>query len=574
MGHQRRAQRQSSRLRNQIRATAAGRRPTTAQRAQASRPARSVSFDERMEIRDRNAAVRSQEIAGIRTQRTAQRVRAAGKTPDMQRIFDIESTKIAQGGSRGSIVPGSGSTRASRQRAAIQNVAAEITGGITAQGLQNVGRNTAGPRPENLPPELQDRTAPNWRERFAAWVARQDENADTLIERQRQGLTGGPTVNVGGRELSAGEFVQQGLENADLPISPILKVGNKLLKSSEEILRLNLRKQKIQSIVNQFTEADNIVKSTPKSRVESFKKNFGSTPKEGLTPAGVERLRRMESYAKIGGAPTPQAIINPKKEALVKRIFEKIFKTTQRIETTNLQTGQRSLVEQTRFSPLKTTAVAVAAGTGIGLNIWSEWYRRDNGIGALQAAKIHARENFEATRDPTILKEINAQLEAALNPSLMENMGRFVPFLGAIINAAQGSKWIAQAFAIENRIDEDMYEKVRLQDQGIATGIFATDRDIQREIDRQAKEDETESYNANQLFWEERRRQANDNERIADMNALAEQAAFWRDQAERTFKREEEEREKIAEFWFEYRKRVMRLEEGNAPSKLNFGGIV
>jgi len=72
-------------------------------------------------------------------------------------------------------------------------------------------------------------------------------------------------------------------------------------------------------------------------------------------------------------------------------------------------------------------------------------------------------------------------------------------------------------------------------------------------------------------YYNQERKKMLDWEREAAIQARNEDAAFWAAQSKKQAELEAKERQAIADFWFNYRKRIQELSDASRPSNLNFG---
>lgn len=156
-----------------------------------------------------------------------------------------------------------------------------------------------------------------------------------------------------------------------------------------------------------------------------------------------------------------------------------------------------------------------------------------------------------------------AMQDEILNPDLWEKIIDSVPFVNVIDNL----KEFYEAAALKTSIDRKILADMQRQGSSSQAGSVV-DRDKYFETIRTEQDEQERSvidyYNSERMKLLEWENQARKEQRESE-------ARFWAEQRAQKRKEEEEDRKAIAEFWFQYRKRLQELQDNSRPSKLNFG---
>lgn len=219
-------------------------------------------------------------------------------------------------------------------------------------------------------------------------------------------------------------------------------------------------------------------------------------------------------------------------------------------------------------SPTKLAGVAVTSaatvGTMIGTYPWASW----SGTEASEIMSLSIKDAAKSG-DPQLLQEAFALQNEILNRDKWEQLAEKIPF----VNIAERFRDKYQALAFQAKAQQAAAKAVIDNVQSVATAsgqpadvsaaIINTKEQTEKIATAEAKS-RTDYYNQERIRVEKLLREA-------EVQARNEDAAFWRAEKEKTFKREAEERQKAAEFWLAYRQQLQAMQEDSGPSSLSFG---
>ena len=235
---------------------------------------------------------------------------------------------------------------------------------------------------------------------------------------------------------------------------------------------------------------------------------------------------------------------------------------------TNTKTADLATGAVTKGLSLKTLLAAggtiAAAASAMFLGMWGQ-------AEAPEPLSIVMRDVlYEAkkTGDFTIYDEAKEARDEIVNLSIWEKILMWTPFspLIGVPNKIEGVK--AGAIIMDKAAAD-----VQMRQN---TGQSDEDYWIQRDAERaQQEKDLIDYYNNERLKTESElaklREAANERADVRALSDTRKQISYWEDYAARQRALEEADRIAQAEFWFEYRKLMLKMQEDSRPSKLNFG---
>lgn len=262
-----------------------------------------------------------------------------------------------------------------------------------------------------------------------------------------------------------------------------------------------------------------------------------------VTPIGVGKARIATNTKKIG---------------LIKSVLNKVFTTKKTVTYVNQLKGTTSVVDITTASMVKplaivgTTLLAVGwllekslGGKNIGRFVGEEEAAQAAGMAVWMAQSADDYDTYLAAR---------ALQEEALNPENRDNLKSYVPYA----NFADGLDNYANITLAAGKImDKIMYDK--------ETG--ESDEDKWARINQEKLDSEQASID----YYNEERKKLVQWELDAKAEQRDDDATFWAAEAEKQRILEEEDRQAIADFWLNYKKMTVLLQDVNRPSNLKFG---
>ena len=163
------------------------------------------------------------------------------------------------------------------------------------------------------------------------------------------------------------------------------------------------------------------------------------------------------------------------------------------------------------------------------------------------------------TGDWSAVDAANTAQDELLDLSLWEDILKWTP-ASAIVGSRKKLEGAIAGAKITNKIVEDMKTQ---QETGQSVDDYWRERRVEEAAQEKAAVDYYNSERKKMVEWE----------REARIQARNEDAKFWAREAEKQRKLEAADRKAIADFWFEYRKKVQEIADNNRPSNLNFGLI-
>lgn len=216
-----------------------------------------------------------------------------------------------------------------------------------------------------------------------------------------------------------------------------------------------------------------------------------------------------------------------------------------------------------QVSPLKTLGAVGTAGFLMAKMIdtypFAEWGR----IEAQEIMKF-ARTEARKTGDPALMAEAKELQDELLDRNVWERIAEKIPWVNT--KEAFMEKFDAIEFQakVTNHAEDSVDEKIASGAAGDVGAAIVQTKEETEAIQTQEANARVDYYNQERLRTEELIRQAE----LANRN---EDAAFWRAEKDRSFRREAEERVKAGEYWLAYKQQLQALQEDNAPSSLSFG---
>ena len=606
-----RARKQNQRLRTQLRAVSRGRAPlrvgpgsgTNAPQGAVQR-GESISFDQNIARRDANAIRRSAEIAQLRTQRTAQKVQAAGKIPDIQRIREIEGFKIAHGGSQGSIAPKkipiedtpAGKAAQKKKIAEILNQGGPVSASFpdqanrpfSSQDKKRYDLLAAQSRRSSLTPEAQ-RELQDLQERNPAASGEAAKfTAEDILDLGI--VTPGGLIKKG---IKAGfkKAEQEILENA-------IKTGEKVVVGSfdegplaMELRRLGLAKSpktRLASDVeqnafrNKITEL--VVKEAPEVQQAIIReaakkvddivetttpvlKKYTSTTNKWTTKTFWKEFAKREadelgSATDLGRIAAKTTVIGAKEiPTLMGGKVASNSKTWKIVR----EAGEKAVEKISNPSLRQAVYVAGGAagllGAGWASKSFATWQYDDDVLKPAERKWEQAR----ATKDPKIMKQADIMMALVTDPDWLEGTFGDMPFITNFVQSNRIREQTKMGMEISLAINEF---KARERER-IEAGEVVTDFQIENAAVREAKEKSERELTD---YFNEQSRLTTTWEQEARAEGREEESEFWIEHKKKIIELEKKAAEDLAEFWFAYRKRILKLQEQHGPSQLAFGG--
>ncbi len=157
-----------------------------------------------------------------------------------------------------------------------------------------------------------------------------------------------------------------------------------------------------------------------------------------------------------------------------------------------------------------------------------------------------------------LVDALNQLQDEILNPEGWDAILQKIPFANVYNSVTQNIKAAEASRQVFDKLIED--EKTKIE-----TG--QTDAELRKKN----KEEEDNMFRETTKFRLELEAEYAENEREARENQRNDDAKFWANERAKQRKKEAEDREAIAIFWNEYRKKKQQIAEDNRPSNLNFG---
>lgn len=201
----------------------------------------------------------------------------------------------------------------------------------------------------------------------------------------------------------------------------------------------------------------------------------------------------------------------------------------------------------------KSTAVVGAVLTIAGTYPWSEW-----ALGEAKEGMVFSTSKAIATGDPELIKEYMSTANEIYEITAWENMKRLIPGVNLAFSFGEKAKSLAAQWKVNNAIAQDNLTQIE-------TG--ETDNQKWERVRQQ----QADQYTANVDYYNQQRAIMLQHERQARNEDMREAASFWRKERARQRELEAADRKAIMEFWLAYRKLIIKMQEEQRPSKLNFG---
>ncbi len=256
----------------------------------------------------------------------------------------------------------------------------------------------------------------------------------------------------------------------------------------------------------------------------------------------------------------------------------------------NTKTGtQSATIVAGILSTLKKPAfVLPAIGAMIGTYPWAEW-----ALGEAKEGMIFNTQKAINTGDPEVMAEFLRTSDEIFDINIWERIARGIPLANIAFGFSQKAKALAAQKKVNDKITQDAIQQV-------TTGETNAETWARNKAEEKAQEMAVIDYYNQQrkemLTWELEAQAAADQaanasflqgveSRLALESAHAakqrlelrrmrqEDAKFWAKEAEKQRELEAADRIAIAQFWENYRKTKLKMEQDSRPSKLNFGLI-
>lgn len=208
----------------------------------------------------------------------------------------------------------------------------------------------------------------------------------------------------------------------------------------------------------------------------------------------------------------------------------------------------------------KVFAYAAVAGI-IGTYPWAEW-----ALGEAKEGMIFNVDKAIRTGDVELMKLMREEQAEIQDIETWEQIQRFIPYVNIRFAFGEKAKALAAQFKVNDKILADEIDRL---ESGEEEGEDEFERG-RREQERINKEKHDMEIAAIDHFNAEATRMLKLKEDAEDRD-MKEDAKFWAREAEKTRKKEAEERQAIADFWTLYQKTKLRMSDNNRPSNLNFG---
>ncbi len=243
----------------------------------------------------------------------------------------------------------------------------------------------------------------------------------------------------------------------------------------------------------------------------------------------------------------------------------KAAKTTSRIASNavNHRLSQDLIGRTANLLGVKRSTAKLIYGT-LGTYAWGEWSQteaRESMVFGMKAAM--------ATGDAELIRFAKQEQEEFTNPPLWQSLGRFVPGVSLGVGFWRKFEALALQFKI-NSVAADL-EIDRIENGETFEDKRVKERVLEEESDKRAVDYFNEQAKIYKEWAIEAQAAANKAERGEQRRALEKSAELWAAHAANQRVLEAEERLKIAEFWIEYRKTIMKMYEESRGSQLGFG---
>lgn len=317
---------------------------------------------------------------------------------------------------------------------------------------------------------------------------------------------------------------------------------------------------------------------------------LGSTGGAGAAPtasksaaASADKALTQQLQSKVGAAFSPVdqvAEMSSKLNAAVQKgsttnsgqfqyVISNEGKVIGRVATNPKSVGlSQNLIKKSIGTKYARKGLAGAAVTlvslGLAVNGYAEWGNIDNAKTKLG----YVQTNVLKTGDPQLWAEFNQLQQEVLKEDIPAIARLLIPFYG-IHSINKIEKVLAFEAKVNDQLTKDFTKAANSTsaDPNDPSNFNAMRLYVASQIETNKTEEEkkrVDYYNNARLTYDKLAREA-------EVKARNEDAAFWRREKEKTFQREAEERQKTADFWMEYRKRVQEMGNDNAPSSLSFG---
>jgi len=200
------------------------------------------------------------------------------------------------------------------------------------------------------------------------------------------------------------------------------------------------------------------------------------------------------------------------------------------------------------WSAVKIAAVAGTVSAVIGQYVWGEW-----GFGEVKEGMQIISGRVSEIGDPELTAQFIETGNEIYDVTLWENVQRAIPGLNFIQNFGEKGKSLAMQWEVNKRYLTDVTQGGKPLD---SAGIQA---------------ETTAMIEANQIRQIERQKEYKQWAIDADNADMIDDARFFRQEAEKKRAIADAERQKIFDFWIEYRKLILKMQEDNGRSNLNFG---
>lgn len=207
--------------------------------------------------------------------------------------------------------------------------------------------------------------------------------------------------------------------------------------------------------------------------------------------------------------------------------------------------------------------IAAAASTMF-LGLWAQAEAPE----PLSIAMRDVLREAQTTGNWTLYEEAAAARNEILELDGWEKIGIYSP-LSPVIGIPNKIKGAVESAQVMDKLASDMKIKEQTGEDEITYWERVNAEKAQQEIEI------IDYYNEQRKLlvqWEnEEKAKANAEERQKNRDQRNDDANFWRLQREAMYKLEEEERERIAKFWMEYKKQALKLQAESRGSSLSFG---
>ena len=206
-----------------------------------------------------------------------------------------------------------------------------------------------------------------------------------------------------------------------------------------------------------------------------------------------------------------------------------------------------------------------AIGTIIGTYPWSEW-----ALGEAREGMNFNTEKALRTEDPEIINEFLATAREIYDTSTFELIQRLIPFVNIRFSFGEKTQALIAQWKVNDKLAEDALVSIENPEETFEDRVTRM-REEETEQD-QAAVDFYNEERKKMVLWEQAASRSVREERTAEGKRAREaEARFWRKERAKQREKEAEDRKAIADFWIAYRKTLLKIQEDNRPSNLNFG---